>query len=605
MTNKNLSRPKAYSYLRFSTPDQMKGDSRRRQWEATQEYAQKHGLDLDENLTFHDLGKSGYRGKNVEEGRLGDFLSAVDEGQVKPGSFLLVESLDRLSRQAANRAYVRFQDILDKGINIVTLIDKKVYHAGADFDISDMMYSIVIMHRAWDESHTKSDRLSKTWKHKRDIAQNGVIKFTSRCPAWLELDKSSQTFNEIPDRVAVVKRIFQMILDGHGKRSIARTFNEEGVPTFGRSQGWQDSYIQKISQSEAVIGVYQPHHMKDVKGKRKRVPIGEPIEDYFPSIIDKGTFYKARQMMGSRAIPAGRASEKFSNLFTGMILCGSCGAPMHFENKGKPPKGGTYLVCSAARRKVNGCKRHSWSYPKTQAHIILNLTELDFPSIFPSVYQRSQNVASQLEEEIMVKEAELEKIKSRLSNITSLLSDRPNNPALLSQLDSLTTEGQEGEVYLDTLRSDLEHERDTLTNAKRSLNDLSSAMNKYIELEREGEEKNKVDARRRLHQLLKNTVAGFIFTPAEDEDHHGIIDIYLKGTDYHRRIEVEKGQDCSDGYKVDQGLPMKSIRITNAGWPPDLGSIEIGPARVGELVFGGRNPVFNSFIQSLKLDGGS
>ena len=91
-------RPKAYSYLRFSTPDQMKGDSFRRQAEMASAYAERHGLDLDEGLTFHDLGVSAFRGKNVVEGALGQFISAVNDGRVQPGSYLLVENLDRLSR---------------------------------------------------------------------------------------------------------------------------------------------------------------------------------------------------------------------------------------------------------------------------------------------------------------------------------------------------------------------------------------------------------------------------------------------------------------------------------------------------------------------------
>jgi hypothetical protein len=37
-----LQRPKAYSYLRFSTPEQRKGDSFRRQWEKAKAYADRH-----------------------------------------------------------------------------------------------------------------------------------------------------------------------------------------------------------------------------------------------------------------------------------------------------------------------------------------------------------------------------------------------------------------------------------------------------------------------------------------------------------------------------------------------------------------------------------
>src|SRR5437762_6778260 len=80
------TRPRAYSYLRFSTPEQSKGDSRRRQADLAQRYATDHGLDLDDKLTFHDLGVSAYSGANVETGQLGAFLEAVRTKLVEQGS---------------------------------------------------------------------------------------------------------------------------------------------------------------------------------------------------------------------------------------------------------------------------------------------------------------------------------------------------------------------------------------------------------------------------------------------------------------------------------------------------------------------------------------
>jgi len=68
---------KAYSYLRFSTPEQQRGDSFRRQTQLAQDYAARHGLELDQELSFQDLGVSAFRGRNQETGRLGDFLDAV------------------------------------------------------------------------------------------------------------------------------------------------------------------------------------------------------------------------------------------------------------------------------------------------------------------------------------------------------------------------------------------------------------------------------------------------------------------------------------------------------------------------------------------------
>jgi hypothetical protein len=114
-----------------------------------------------------------------------------------------------------------------------------------------------------------------------------------------------------------------MTLEGHGKAVIARRFNAEKVPVFGKGDGWHASYVQKILESEATFGTFQPMRL-DVTGlKRKRVADGEAITDYFPAVVDRKTFLAAQRARTDRRIPPGRKGEKFSNLFTGIAVCGN------------------------------------------------------------------------------------------------------------------------------------------------------------------------------------------------------------------------------------------------------------------------------------------
>ncbi|SFM30692.1 recombinase family protein [Methylobacterium pseudosasicola] len=117
--------PVAYSYIRMSRPEQLRGDSLRRQLEAARKWAVGRGIELDEGL--RDIGVSAYRGKNRTEGALGAFLSMVEDGRVARGSYLVMESLDRLSREAVVEALPRFMDIVNAGVTIVTLIDGQEY----------------------------------------------------------------------------------------------------------------------------------------------------------------------------------------------------------------------------------------------------------------------------------------------------------------------------------------------------------------------------------------------------------------------------------------------------------------------------------------------
>ena len=93
---------KAYSYVRFSSPQQLKGDSHRRQTEKAAQYAAEKGLVLDTELTLEDLGVSAYRGRNAKAGNLGVFLKAVEAGRVR-----VQGSLDDVQRAHDSlRAYV-------------------------------------------------------------------------------------------------------------------------------------------------------------------------------------------------------------------------------------------------------------------------------------------------------------------------------------------------------------------------------------------------------------------------------------------------------------------------------------------------------------------
>ena len=133
-----------YSYIRFSTPEQARGDSHRRQLELSQRYAQEHGIELDTSLQLNDFGISAFRGHNAISGRLGSFLEAVETGKVKPGSVLLVESLDRLSRSEVMTSLNLFTQLLGQGISIVTLADSREYTRESINDIGNLIYSLFI-----------------------------------------------------------------------------------------------------------------------------------------------------------------------------------------------------------------------------------------------------------------------------------------------------------------------------------------------------------------------------------------------------------------------------------------------------------------------------
>lgn len=342
---------KAYSYIRFSTPEQAQGDSLRRQTAKAEAWAKERGLTLDNSL--RDLGVSAYHGANRTTGALKSFLDMVEDGRIQRGSYLIVESLDRISREAVMDAATRLFALIQAGIIVVTLSDGQEYsEARLRTDWTPLMFSLIVMARAHEESRIKSERVGEAWRQKKEAARQEKKPLTPRCPEWLEVRDG--TFLERPERVALVRRVFTETIDGFGRREIVRRLNSEGVPTFRGGKGWHTSSVAKIIQSRAVLGEYQPH--TGTHRNRNRKPDGEPIPNYYPPIIDSGTFWQAQgATQGRRQNAAGRTGMSGSHLFQGLARCAHCDGPMHIVNKGKPPKGGIYLACSENLRKV-GCK---------------------------------------------------------------------------------------------------------------------------------------------------------------------------------------------------------------------------------------------------------
>ena len=366
------ARPKAYSYLRFSTPEQAEGDSLRRQSSLAAQYAEAKGLDLDTALTFQDLGVSAYRGANAHLGRLAAFREALEAGQVPPGSFLLVESLDRISRDHAFDAQHLLSSIIMEGVAVVTLIDERLYsRASLQADPMGMMYSILGFMRANEESATKSRRLKESWASKRE--QIATRPLTSKCPAWLRLDRATGHFEPIVERAGIVQRVFALTLEGVGQHAIAERLNREGVATWGRGQHWQRSYIAKILANPAVVGTITPH-MTDHAGGVKRRTALEAVEGYYPPVVTPETFADVQALaIGKRGPGRGAsAGAPVSNVLAGLARCPSCGNTMTRVSKG--PRTRPVLACVKAKAGA-GCAYRSVPYAYVEGAILGRLWE--------------------------------------------------------------------------------------------------------------------------------------------------------------------------------------------------------------------------------------
>ena len=335
-----MSMSRAYSYKRFSTLEQRHGDSLRRQTSMATEYCQRHGLTLDTELQMTDAGVSGFKGKNLEgTAALGAFLQAVKDGDVPKGSVLLVEALDRITRKSANGAAAIVQDIVDAGVDVVTLNDGKRYTEASMNDGMDYLFLVVQAMRAHDESKNKARRVGEAWKAKRAAAADGK-RLTRNVPGWVSI--KGDKLDLIPSRAKIVRRIFEEYVAGKGTAGIAHGLNADKVPTWGKSKtsrpvvGWYKTYVQKILFGKAAVGTLA-HRDGEVKG-------------YYPPAVSESVWSRAQaRHTQAKGVRSAISTLPVLNVLAGLGRCVHCGGVMLRVAHGKANGGVAKLMCATAR----------------------------------------------------------------------------------------------------------------------------------------------------------------------------------------------------------------------------------------------------------------
>lgn len=480
----------AYSYIRFSSYKQAEGDSLRRQIDLSRKYAETNGLVFNEDLRLRDLGVSGFRGRNSTAGALSAFLIGVEERKISKDSYLIVEHLDRLSRQEVDLALELFLTLIRHGITIVTLIDGMVYNQERiRQNPTSLVYSVLTMITAHGESALKSERVKAAAEKRRGILE--TKKFTAMCPFWLTLDKKNNKFIKIPERVSVIKYIFSQAKKGIGAYRIAKELDMKGEPVWHRSEKkrpvarkWHQSYIIRILTSDAVRGRFTPHKMN---ANSKRVIAGDPIENYFPRIISESDFARVRKCAAlNRVHPGirgsgrpGRIGQFVRNLFPYLLFDYETGIPVIYVNKDpyfyiRPDKSGTGLK--------------SIPYRKFES-ICLRMIGDDLVEAF-----NDTKTTSPAEEQIEATHLNLTEINQKIEKLVSVLEEKPS-PAISARLFQLEEQKSQLEREIQSLTILVEQENE-LRNSK---NQISTEIEELIYL-------NSPEARLSLRNHIRRLV---------------------------------------------------------------------------------------------------
>lgn len=427
-----ISRPKAYSYVRFSSAVQEQGDSVRRQKKIAESIAKENNLDL--QATFRDFGISAFRGKNAKHGSLAEFVDHVHSGNIKKGSWLIIESLDRFSRDKLVASTRRITELLELGIVIAT--KDKVYTSESADSFETMILIMAELMRAHSESSHKSQRVSEANSAKRSALVKGEGMVIPTPPWWIK--REGKEYIVIEERARVIRRIVHLVGKGYSLRKAGISVQQE-FPDLERQFGSEQ--VRNLFQSKMVLGIPR------WKSEHKEFTDGDDLLVY-PAIITEEEWIKAKlasEKLTNLTDNRKKRSEVEEHLFKSKTLC-SCGSTL---SKMSPSPAG-YLKIK--------CSGHSRGKPcdSKVKSISLFPIEIIFCSVISSFscFYSNSSEKRKLEEEAIVSakmEAakvteRLETIETRRSRATDMLLDSDDSeliPTLKKRVKELDVEANE------------------------------------------------------------------------------------------------------------------------------------------------------------------
>jgi hypothetical protein len=198
-------------------------------------------------------------------------------------------------------------------------------------------------------------------------ATGAIIHNRASAPAWLRLNAARTSFEPIPERVALVKRIFELSAKGIGSESIARLLNNEGILNWKRRQSGQTTWlaqsVTKILRSKAVLGEFET----------KKNYFGEAIIEptLWAQVNDRAR--KSAQGRGNGIVTEG-------NLLCGLVESGLDETKMILRKSGvrdrktKAYVWHSYLVSNAT---IAGVSKHRVNYDLVEKRLLSLFENID------------------------------------------------------------------------------------------------------------------------------------------------------------------------------------------------------------------------------------
>lgn len=355
-------------YARFSHDENNTGrdsNSIAHQKELLAEYANSHGF-VNHRFYVDD----GFSGVSFQRPAFQQLVSDIENGLI---GTLIVKDMSRLGRNYLmvgqyteiifpeyNVRFIAISDNVDSAEGLSDLIPfSNLINEWYAKDISKKMRSMI------SQKGNSGKRLTTK-----------VIYGYKKAPE----DKSKWIIDEYA--AAVVRRIYDMYINGKGAYIIAHILQEEKIlaprayqypNSTNTPYAWSGATVTLILTKREYCGDTVNFRMHRVSYKNKKIVRNPPeMQKIFlnthPAIIDRETYDKAQRRYAQRCRK--KRDDKFNALFTGYLFCKECKSKFHVF---RHMYHGEMLVsyeCSGYRKQQNNCTYHRIDESVLQQYVL-------------------------------------------------------------------------------------------------------------------------------------------------------------------------------------------------------------------------------------------
>ena len=285
-------------------------------------------LPPDEGVSAYKLNGDERLAANMHKGNLATFLERVEAGQIKRGSILIIEKLDRFSRNFYDVVFPVWLNLLQSGVEIYSCVSNT--HYTLEIIRKNPMLAgmaLIEMANANDYSAGMSNRINKAFSLRlAECAKGKAMNLGGWQPRWVDFSGSKGQAGKfsLNAHAVTIRRVVAEYIAGASMCAIARGLLADKVANL-RGGKWGQGTVGQILHSELLLG-----HVT-VKGMR--------LERYYPAVITDAQYSQVRAKLAENAARKGGSpkSDYIANLFRNRCKCSKCG--------GTVTSSSTYYYC--------------------------------------------------------------------------------------------------------------------------------------------------------------------------------------------------------------------------------------------------------------------